>query len=93
METRRRGVFALAVFACCLVNYYFFVGQVAFVLIYWIIRMICRSWKFSVRDFLWLMVESFVGIAMAGVLLLPSILAVVQNPRVSNSFTGWNALL
>ena len=93
MEERRRGVFALAVFASCFMNYYFFVGQVAFVLIYWIIRMICRSWKFSVRDFLWLMVESFVGIAMAGVLLLPSILAVVQNPRVSNSFTGWNALL
>lgn len=93
IEERRRGVFALAVFASCFMNYYFFVGQVAFVLIYWIIRMICRSWKFSVRDFLWLMVESFVGIAMAGVLLLPSILAVVQNPRVSNSFTGWNALL
>ena len=33
MYTRRRGVFALAVFACCFVNYYFFVGQVTFCLI------------------------------------------------------------
>ena len=93
MYERRRGLFALAVFGSCLMNYYFFVGQVAFVLLYWIVRMCMRSWKISFRDFLWLMFESVVGVAMAGVLLLPSILAVVQNPRVSNAPSGWSALL
>lgn len=93
MYERRRGVFALAVFASCFMNYYFFVGQVTFVVIYWFIRMIMRSWKINVRDFLWLMFESVLGVIMSGVLLIPSILAVLQNPRVSNAPDGWGALL
>ncbi len=93
MYERRRGVFALAVFASCFMNYYFFVGQVVFVLLYWIVRMICRSWRITPRDFLWLMFESVLGVVMSGVLLVPSVLAVLQNPRVSNPPEGWNALL
>ena len=33
---KKRGVFALAVFASCVVNYYFFVGQVLFVIMYYL---------------------------------------------------------
>ena len=51
MYQRRRGIFALTVFACCFVNYYFFVGQVVFCPIYFAIRLIMKSWKISVRDF------------------------------------------
>ncbi|MDD5953560.1 MAG: YfhO family protein [Oscillospiraceae bacterium] len=93
MYERRRGIFALTVFASCFMNYYFFVGQVTFVLLYWLVRMFLKSWKISFRDFLWLMFESVLGVVMAGVLLIPSILAVVQNPRVANAPDGWGALL
>ena len=58
MYHRRRGVFAAAVFASCLLNYYFFVGQVTFVILYWFIRMFAKSWKISVKDFLWLFFEA-----------------------------------
>lgn len=93
METRRRGVFAVAVFACCFVNYYFFVGQVAFCLIYWFVRMFAGSWQITLRDFLLLALEAVLGVGLACVLLVPSVLAVLQNPRVDNPPSGWNALL
>ena len=93
MYNRRRGVFAAAVFAACFVNYYFFVGQVTFCLIYWFVRMFSKSWRISFRDFLLLALEAVLGVLMSCVLLVPSCLAVLQNPRVSNDFNGWNALI
>ena len=51
MATKRRGLFALAVFACCFVNYYFFTGMVAFCLIYWFVRMFANSWKITLGEF------------------------------------------
>ena len=93
MYTRRRGVFAAAVFASCLFNYYFFVGQVVFVILYWFVRMFAKSWKISVKDFFWLFFEAVLGVAGTAVLLFPTILAVTQNPRVDNPPQGWSALL
>ena len=90
---RRRGVFALTVFTCCFVNYYFFVGQVVFVLIYGFTRLLCGNWKISFRDFLLLFAEAVIGVLCACVLLVPTVLAVLQNPRVDNPPNGWNALL
>ena len=43
MATRRRGLFALAVAACCVVNYYFFVGMVTFTVIYFFLRLLCKA--------------------------------------------------
>ncbi|WP_322175021.1 YfhO family protein [Acutalibacter caecimuris] len=93
MENRRRGLFALTVFACCLVNYYFFVGQVTFTLIYFFLRLICGSWKISWKDFLLLALEAVIGVGLSCVLLVPSVLAVMQNNRVGNPVNGWNAVL
>ena len=93
MYNRRRYVFAFTVFLCCTVNYYFFVGQVVFLVIYWIVRMLAGSWNISGRDFLLLFCEAVIGVMCSCVLLIPTVLAVIQNPRVSNPPSGWNALL
>ena len=93
MYTRRRGVLGLAVFASCFINYYFFVGQVVFCVIYWFVRMFAGSWKINVRDFFLLLLEAVLGVLMSCVLLVPTILAVIQNPRVDNPPNGWGALL
>lgn len=93
MESGRRGLFALAVFGSCLMNYYFFAGQVVFCLIYWTIRVACGSWRVSVRKFFWLMFESVLGVAATAVLMLPTVLAVMQNSRVNSPTYGWGALL
>lgn len=93
MYKRRRGIFALTVFACCFINYYFFVGQVVFTLIYGFTRLLCGNWRISLRDFVLLFCEAVLGVLCSCVLLVPTILAVIQNPRVNNPPDGWNALL
>ena len=93
METKRKGVVALAVFACCLVNYYFFVGMVAFVIIYWFLRMYLNCWKLTAKDFLVLAFEVVIGFAATSIILIPTVLFVVQNPRVNDAPQGWGALL
>jgi len=93
MAARRRGLFALAVFACCFVNYYFFVGQVTFTLIYFFLRLITGSWKIGWKDFLLLALEAVLGVGLSCVLLVPSVLAVLQNNRTGNLINGWNAVL
>lgn len=93
MEKRRRGVFAFMVFLSCFVNYYFFTGQVAFTLIYFFLRLFGGDWRLNLRDFLLLACEAVLGLLLSCALLLPTVLAVLQNPRVDNPPSGWNALL
>ncbi len=93
MDNKRRGVVALAVFASCIVNYYFFVGMVMFVIIYWFIRMFMSCWRINLREVLALGFEVIIGFAGTSVLLLPTILFVTQNPRISELAEGWNALV
>ena len=80
MYNRRRGVLAIAVFASCAFNYYFFAGQVVFVLIYWIVRMVSGSFRITLRDFLRMAAEVLIGFGASAVILVPSVLAVLQNP-------------
>lgn len=93
MYNRRRGVLAIAVFASCAFNYYFFAGQVVFVLIYWIVRMVSGSFRITLRDFLRMAAEVLIGFGASAVILVPSVLAVLQNPRVDSAPNGWGALL
>ena len=58
---KRRGVFAVAVFAACTVNYYFFVGQVVFVIMYYLIITLSKTYKFKFTSFLLLAAEVIIG--------------------------------
>ncbi len=91
--SKRRGVVALFVFASCMMNYYFFVGQVIFCAIYFFVRLLTKSYKISIKDFLFLALECVIGLGMSMMLLLPSIYTILQNYRVSNPINGWSALL
>ena len=93
MAARRRGLFALAVAVCCVVNYYFFVGMVTFTVVYFSLRLLCGSWRISVKDFLLLALEAVLGLGLSCVLLVPSVLSVVQNYRASEFINGWNGVL
>lgn len=87
----RRGWFVLAVAINCLVNYWFFIGEVVFVIIYFFVRCSCGDWPINLRKFFALAVESVIGLLMSMFLLLPSVLAITSNPRVAgdNLISGW----
>ncbi len=93
MYKRKRGLFALAVAACCIVNYYFFIGMAIFALIYFFLRLLMKSWRISLKDTLLLLLESVLGVGMASFLFVPSIMAIIQNNRTTEVLNGWNAVV
>ena len=93
MVENKRGWFAVTVFLSALCNYYFFIGQALFLILYWIIRSCSPDWKSSFRKFVGLLFEAVAGTALAGVLLLPSFYAVIQNPRTDRQLSGWDLLI
>lgn len=89
---KRRCVFALAVALNAFVNYFFFIGECIFLIIYFAIRLTDKAFRISVRDFFALALESVAGVLLAGVLFVPSIYQVLDVPRSSSILTGWNFL-
>lgn len=90
---KRKGVFAISVFAAAFVNYYFFAGQAVFLIIYWIFRMATRSFRMKPLEFLRLVMEAIIGVLAAGIILVPSVLAVMQNSRLDNFPHGWSSIV
>ncbi len=92
MVNNRRGLFAITVAINCLVNYWFFIGEVMFVILYVFVRMTSPDWKMTLPRFFWIAFESVVGLACAMFLFLPSVLAIMGNPRTTsdNLLSGWN---
>ena len=86
----KRGVFALSVMLNAVVNYWFFVGEVVFVILYFIVR--CTTTRGLWRKVLWVGLEGLLGCLCAAFALLPSALAVMGNPRTTlpdNMLGGW----
>lgn len=88
----RRGLFALAVACNLIINYYFFVAEVVFLVLYFTTRCLSKGFPITIRKFLFLALESVLGSLIGMALLLPSALMVLQNPRVSHMLTGFNML-
>lgn len=87
---KKRGFFAIAVFINAIVNYWFFIGEVVFVILYFIFRMTDKNFRYNItiKQFLLLFLESVLGAGLATVVLLPSALGLMGNPR-----TGTDELL
>lgn len=88
----RRGVFALAVAACAITNYFFFFGMVVFCVIYFFVRLFSGAIKLKLSRFLIFMLEAVLGLALSAVLLIPAINSILGNSRISSTLLGWNAI-
>lgn len=93
ISERRRGPFGAMVFICAVTNYYFFYGMVVFCLIYWVLRCFGGGFKQNFKNFLLLLLEAVLGLLMSSALLLPSILSVIQNERLSSVTLGYDSWL
>ena len=94
IEGKGRGFFAFAVFVNAMINYWFFIGEVVFVILYFCIRITDEKVQHKFKLFLSVAVESVMGALMAMFVLLPSALTVMGNPRVdsSNMLSGWDMI-
>lgn len=89
----RRFFFAFMVFACAVINYFFFFGMVVFAIIYFFVRLFSGAISITPARFAALAGESVLGLVLASVVLVPSIMAITGNYRVSEILMGWNAIM
>ena len=88
----RHGLFAFWVAVNLLNNYFFFVGQVLFLCIYFVCKLSARDFRLTGRKFCHLLWESVLGVAMGCLLLFPAVLSLLQNPRTIDLSSGWGFL-
>lgn len=86
------GLFAFWVGVNLLNNYFFFIGQVIFLVIYFICKLTTRDFPMKLRLFARLAFESLLGAALGFVLLWPAVLSLLQNPRTIDLSSGWGFL-
>ena len=86
------GLFAFWVGVNLLNNYFFFIGQVLFLVIYFICKLTTKDFPMNVRLFIRLAFESLLGAALGFVLLWPAVLSILQNPRTIDLSSGWGFL-
>lgn len=92
LKDGKRGMFGIFIFLSAFNNYYFFIGQAIFLLMYFGIRAWSGEWQLNAKKVIGVFLEAALGTMMAGIFLLPSFFAVIQNNRTDNLVAGWNAL-
>lgn len=93
MLNNKKGVLCLAVFGACVINYYFFFGMVVFVAIYWVVKLTTKSYTFKIKQFLLMAFECILGVGLACAVLIPSLKGIIDNSRLNDFLTGYDALL
>ncbi len=93
MYRRRRGWFALFVGLALLNSYFFFIGNVLFVALYFVIKLLCGEYRIDIKNFGLLALEAVIGLGLGMVLALPAFYALTGNPRTDNFANGMGLIL
>ncbi|MEG2596175.1 MAG: YfhO family protein [Ruthenibacterium sp.] len=89
----QRGVFPLVVAVNLINNYFFFVGEIVFLFLYFICKILSGEYRIKLRRFVVLTFESLLGVAMGCLLLIPAILCLKDNPRTVDLSSGFGFLM
>lgn len=94
IEHKRFIVYTLSVALMSTVSFFFFEGQVIFLIIYFCVRFLSYDFKKHIKDVPKCLAGGLLGMGVSGFILIPSILFTLQNPRVgAGYFTGMDALM
>lgn len=88
-----RTAFPLLIAINCINNYFFFAGQIVFLLLYFFVKLILREYRLSFKKFAVLAGEALLGMAMGALLLWPAVLCLKDNPRTVDISSGWGFLM
>ncbi|RYL95886.1 hypothetical protein EWI07_01565 [Sporolactobacillus sp. THM7-4] len=92
VEDKKRGVFAAAVALNATLNFFFFIGEAVFLVLYYCLRFLAGDFKKYIRILPRVLGEAILGIGMACFLFFPAIIFTLQNPRLDNFLYGPTAL-
>ena len=84
MTENKYGFFAAGIAVNAVVNYWFFIGEVIFVIFYFFCRLSSPQWRMTAKRFFLLAAEALLGMGMAMFAFLPSVLAILGNPRTTD---------
>lgn len=89
-EKRVRGALAAAVAILALTNYFFLIAEIIFLIVYFFCfhAKQLKEQKRLGRTVLYFLAEGTLGLLLASVLLLPTFLFVIRNPRAGTSLSG-----
>lgn len=87
----KKSLFTFAVFLNCISNYFFFISEVIFLAIYYLLRFWSKDRKTFFKNALISFGCGCVGVGMAAILFLPSILYILGNTRTHSSI-GFHTL-
>lgn len=90
---KKRGWFALFVGLSLLNSYFFFIGNVVFLLIYFFVKVAANSYRLDAKEFGLLLFEAVLGVAIGMALALPSFFNLMGNPRTDNFASGLNMIM
>ena len=79
----RRAEFPFWIALNLVLNYYFFVGEAVFMILYFICQLAGGQYKLTVHKFGRMAFETVLGCAMGCVLLIPVAMCLAQNPRTT----------
>lgn len=93
MYDNKKGALAPVVFMSCIINYYFFAGMAVFTAIYWLMLVFTNRYKIDVKKLLLFFFEIILGFCATAFVILPTVLFLMGNPRLSQFPDGFNALV
>lgn len=88
MYNKRRGLFVAFVAINLLCNYFFFIGEVVFLFIYFICKAVNKDYIFTIKEFLLLAFESVLGCLCGIFLFVPTLINLLSNPRSTEFASG-----
>lgn len=92
-QDHKKGAFALAVAICATISYFFFVCEVVFTVIYFFLRCTDKEFKIDLKIFGLLIFEAVVGVMISAAILIPAVIDVFSNPRVSSRLYGLDMVI
>ncbi|MEG1943867.1 MAG: YfhO family protein [Oscillospiraceae bacterium] len=93
MEDKHEWAFPAVISLSLFTNFIFFVSEVVFCLLYFIVKLIGKDYVLTVKRFFKLAGLSVLGLLLSGIITLPSVLFTFGNPRLSEGFGSvWRML-
>lgn len=84
----KKGRFALVVALLAFTNWFFFIGEVIFVIIYFIVKILTKEYKWNFKNFILVTFEGLIGTLISAIVLLPTYMFIISNPRVNSTWTS-----
>ena len=82
-EKKDCRLFIFSIFLNCFINYFFFIGDVVFLVIYYLFRFASKDIKTLLTDAVKCIACGILGVAMATFMFVPNIMFVSGNPRTA----------